>query len=85
LTITWVRSVFVGARKTLEFRHDRLVGVQQFLDGLRLSVSNRQTASLLTMLRTTSPSVAAALISWQASHSRRGVGRGTLGIDPSSP
>jgi hypothetical protein len=28
LTITSVRSVFVGARKTLEsFRHDKLVGV----------------------------------------------------------
>jgi hypothetical protein len=70
LTITSVRSVFVGARKTLEsFRHDKLVGVQEFLDGLRLSVSNRQTASLLTMPRTTSPSIAAALISWQASRS----------------
>jgi hypothetical protein len=69
LTITSVRSVFVGARETLEFRRDKLVGVQQFLDGLRLSVSNRQTASLLTMPRTTSPSIAAALISWQASRS----------------
>jgi hypothetical protein len=68
LTITSVRSVFVGARKTLSFRHDKL-GVQQFLDGLRLSVSNRQTASLLTMPRTTSPSIAAARISWQASRS----------------
>jgi hypothetical protein len=70
LTITSVRSVFVGARKAPEsFRHDKLVGVQEFLDGLRLSVSNRQTASLLTMPRTTSPSIAAALISWQASRS----------------
>jgi uncharacterized protein DUF2510 len=69
LTITSVRSVFVGARKTLEFRHDKLVGLEQFRDGLRLNVSNRQTASLLKMPRTTSPSIAAALISWQASRS----------------
>jgi hypothetical protein len=69
LTITSVRSVFVGARKTLEFRHDKLVGLEQFRDGLRLNVSNRQTASLLKMPRTASPSIAAALISWQASRS----------------
>jgi Protein of unknown function (DUF2510) len=69
LTITSVRSVFVGARKTLEFRHDKLIGLEEFRDGLRLNVSNRQTASLLKMPRTTSPSIAAALISWQASRS----------------
>jgi hypothetical protein len=68
LTITSARTVFVGARKTLEFRHDKLVGLQQFKDGLRLSVSNRQAASLIKIPRGASPSIAAALISWQASH-----------------
>ena len=68
-TITSVRSMFVGARKTLEFRHDKLVGLEQFQDGLRLNVSNRQTASLLKMPPTPSPSIAAALISWHASRS----------------
>lgn len=59
LYVTNQRVVFAGSAKTLEFRNDRVVSLEQFSDGLRLSVSNRQAASLF---RTTSPSVAAALI-----------------------
>ena len=70
MTITSVRSVFVGARKTLEFRHDKLVGLEQFRDGLRLNVSNRQTASLLKMPRHEIAVRCSRLsISWQASRS----------------
>lgn len=59
LTVTNQRSVFAGQAKTLEFRHDRLVGMEQFTDGLRLNVSNRQTASLFRLQH---PSIAGALI-----------------------
>jgi hypothetical protein len=59
ITVTNQRSVFTGRAKTLEFRHDRMVGLEQFTDGLRVNVSNRQTASLFRMQ---SPSLAAALI-----------------------
>jgi hypothetical protein len=63
LTITSARSVFTGSTKTLEFRHDKLVGVQQYTDGLRLNVSNRQTASLFRFAKGEFPTVASALIS----------------------
>lgn len=62
LVVTNLRSVFAGSKKTLEFRHDRLVGMQQYRDGLRLNVSNRQTASLLKFSRGNSPTICAALI-----------------------
>jgi len=60
LTVTNQRTVFTGQAKTLEFRHDRMVGLEQFTDGLRMNVSNRQAASLFRMQ---TPSIAAALIS----------------------
>lgn len=60
LTVTSQRAVFTGRTKTLEFRNDKLVGLEQFADGVRLNVSNRQTASLFRLDR---PSIAAALIS----------------------
>jgi hypothetical protein len=63
LAITSNRSLFSGRAKTLEFRHDRLVNLEEYRDGLRLAVSNRQTSSLFTMPKGASPSVAAALIS----------------------
>ena len=63
LVVTSTRSLFAGSKKTLEFRHDRLVGLQQFTDGMRLNVSNRQTASLLKFAKGSSTSVAVALIS----------------------
>lgn len=59
--VTSQRAVFMGQSKTLEFRYDKLLGLEQFTDGLRLNVSNRQTASLLKIPQ--GPSVAAALIS----------------------
>jgi len=59
LTVTNQRAMFTGRTKTLEFRNDRLVGLEQFTDGLRLNVSNRQTASLFKIRH---PSIAAALI-----------------------
>jgi Domain of unknown function (DUF4429) len=63
LVVTSTRSVFTGAKKTLEFRNDRLVAMQQYTDGLRLNVSNRQTASLFKFGEGSSPTIAAALIS----------------------
>lgn len=55
LTVTNQRVVFTGRAKTLEFRNDRLIGLEQFTDGLRLNVSNRQTASLFKL---SEPSIA---------------------------
>ena len=63
LVVTSLRTVFAGSKKTLEFRHDKLVGMQQFTDGLQLNVSNRQTASLFTFDKGQSPTIASALIS----------------------
>ena len=45
------------------FRRDRLVGLGQYADGLRLSVSNRQTASLFRFAEGSSLAIAAALLS----------------------
>jgi hypothetical protein len=63
LAITSKRAVFVGRQKTLEFRYDRLLGMEQFKDGLRLNVSNRQAASLFRFKPGQSPSIAAAIMS----------------------
>lgn len=60
LVVTSQRAVFTGQAKTLEFRNDKLVGMEQYTDGLGLNVSNRQTASLFRI--PTGPSIAAALI-----------------------
>lgn len=62
LAVTSIRSVFSGLRKTLEFRHDRLVDLQEYSDGLRFNVSGRQTASLFRFAKGSSPSLAAALV-----------------------
>lgn len=63
LVVTNQRAVFVGQKRTLEFRYDKLIGMEQFKDGLRLNVSNRQLASLFRFAGGTSPSITAALIS----------------------
>jgi hypothetical protein len=63
LVVTDRRAVFMGIKKTLEFRRDRLVGLAQYTDGLRLNVSNRQTASLFQFAQGSSPTIAAALLS----------------------
>jgi hypothetical protein len=62
LAVTSTRSVFSGLRRTLEFRHDRLVDLQEYADGLRFNVSGRQTASLFRFAQGSSPSLAAALV-----------------------
>jgi hypothetical protein len=62
LAITSNRAVFIGRQKTLEFRYDRLLGMEQFRDGLRLNVSNRQAASLFRFKPGQSPSIAAAIM-----------------------
>jgi len=61
--VTSTRSLFAGSKKTLEFRHDRLVGLQQFTDGVQINVSNRQAASLLKFAKGSSSSIAVALMS----------------------
>lgn len=63
LTVTSKRTIFTGQKKTLEFRRDRLVGIEQFRDGIRLNVSNRQAASLFKLAPGASPTILAALIS----------------------
>jgi hypothetical protein len=65
LTVTNQRAIFTGDKRTLEFRYDKLVGMEQFADGLRLNVSNRQLASLFRFIAASSPAIAAALISRQ--------------------
>jgi hypothetical protein len=66
LVLTSIRAVFIGQKKSLEFRHDRLLGLQQFTDGLRINVSNRQAASLLRFAPGQSPSIAAAILAMSA-------------------
>jgi hypothetical protein len=46
LSVTDRRLVYQGQKKTQESRFDRLVGVEIFSDGLRVSVSNRENSSL---------------------------------------
>lgn len=46
LSLTSTRVVFQGSRKTIESRLDRLTSVDVLNDGIRISVSNRQTPSL---------------------------------------
>ncbi len=63
LVITTQRAVFAGSVKTLEFRYDKLVGLQTFTDGLGLNVTNRQAASVFRFdPKMVSPHVMAALI-----------------------
>jgi hypothetical protein len=69
LVVTSTRAVFLGQKKTLEFRNDKLVQAQQYTDGLRLSVSNRRAASLFKFNPGDSPTIAAALITHAVSSS----------------
>lgn len=62
LIVTSKRTIFAGSKKTLEFRHEKLVSLQEFTDGLKLGVSNRQATSIFRFARTGTPSIAAALI-----------------------
>ncbi len=45
LSISNVRTVFLGSKKTQESRHDKLLGMKVFEDAITLQVSNRQNAS----------------------------------------
>ncbi len=47
LSITNSRAVFMGSKKTLEFRFDKLVGARLFEDAITLQVSNRQTPAVI--------------------------------------
>lgn len=49
LVATSQRAVFIGDRKTLEFKLAKLVSLKVFQDAIELHVSNRQNASLLSI------------------------------------
>ncbi len=59
LSLTSSRVVFQGDRKTVESRLDRLTSVDVYANGIRVSVSNRQTPSLY---RVADGTVAAAIV-----------------------
>lgn len=65
LSVTNRRAVFHGQRKTQESRLDRLVSLEAFNDGVRLGVSNRQTASLF---RVANGPIVAAMINGALQH-----------------
>jgi hypothetical protein len=46
LVVSSIRSVFLGARKTMEMPHAKLLGLDVFTDGVRFHLSNRQNAPL---------------------------------------
>ncbi|HEY6934919.1 MAG TPA: DUF2510 domain-containing protein [Marmoricola sp.] len=62
LVVTSSRTVFSGQRRTRELRHDRLLDLEQFSDGLRFNVSGRETTSLFRFREGSSPAIAAALV-----------------------
>jgi hypothetical protein len=47
LAVTSKRAVFVGRRKTIEHRYDKLVSLQTYTDAVALGVTNRQTTTLV--------------------------------------
>ena len=59
LSVTNKRAVFLGDKKTQEYKYDKLVGMKLFSDAITLQVSNRQNA---TTLGTESPDLIAAYI-----------------------
>ena len=46
LTVTSLRTVFTGQRKTLDLPHAKLAHLNVFTDGISFNMSNRQTAPL---------------------------------------
>jgi hypothetical protein len=46
LVITSQRAVFKGLRRAIESNYAKLVGLNVFVDGIQIHVSNRQTAPL---------------------------------------
>ncbi|HEY5475570.1 MAG TPA: hypothetical protein VIK11_02540, partial [Tepidiformaceae bacterium] len=59
LSVTSQRLVFSGLRKSIEMAYAKLLGLNVFTDGLQVSVSNRQTP---TMLRLSSGNMVAAAV-----------------------
>jgi len=59
LTITSVRTVFSGQRKTLDLPHAKLVNVNVYNDGISFNMSNRQT---VPMFRVHNGEVIAAIV-----------------------
>lgn len=49
LVATSQRAVFIGGRKTLEFKLSKLISLNVFQDAIEMHVSNRQNASLLAI------------------------------------
>ena len=66
LSITNARAVFMGSKKTLEFRFDKLVGARLFEDAITLQVSNRQTPAVIQFDQ---PQLVAAVLNAAASKS----------------
>ena len=46
LSVTSLRAVFVGQRKTVELPYSKLVTLNVYSDGVQFHQSNRKTASL---------------------------------------
>ncbi len=59
LSITSIRVVYRGTRKTVECKYAKMVGIRVFADALEISVSNRQTPSMFTL---EGPELPAAII-----------------------
>ena len=59
LTITSLRTVFSGQRKTLDLPHSKLVNLNVHTDGISFNMSNRQTVPLF---RVQNGQVVAAII-----------------------
>jgi hypothetical protein len=59
LTITSLRTVFSGQRKTLDLPHSKLVNLNVYTDGISFNMSNRQTVPLF---RVQNGQVVAAII-----------------------
>jgi hypothetical protein len=59
LTVTSLRAVYSGSKRALEFAYPKLLDVQVYSDGVRLSVSNRQQPSTFTLV---TPDAVAAVI-----------------------
>jgi hypothetical protein len=49
LSVSSTRAVFLGSTKSIEFQYAKLMGMDVYSDGIRLSVSNRQTTPLFQL------------------------------------
>jgi hypothetical protein len=47
LAITSRRVAYLGSRKTIDMPYSKLLGIEMFTDGVRFSLSNRQSAPLI--------------------------------------